>query len=91
MVRESEGQQEAWGRINEEESYFKVTYLIRSLPQFPKVGIIYHSYTNEDTEAQRHQVIWSRSHSRERFQPWVYGFFSTTLLFWILQLGDVAE
>lgn len=91
MVGEFEGQQEVWGRINEKKSDFKVTYLIWSLPQFPNVGIIYHSYTNKDTEAQRHQIIWSRSCSRERFQPWVYGFFSTTLLLWILQLSDVAE
>lgn len=51
-VGECKEQQEGWSRNNEEESDFKVTYLISSLPRFPKVGVINHSFTAEDTEAE---------------------------------------
>lgn len=39
------------------------------------MGIINHYFTYEVPEAQRGWVTWPKSHSRERFQPWVSAFF----------------
>lgn len=93
MVREVKKQQEGQNRKNEEESNFKAHYLILPLPDFPKVGVVNHNFTDRAAETQRGEVTRPRSPSRERFQPQVSlnSSHCTTFLLCILQLGDTAE